>query len=65
MRENDYLPESCPVCGYFGTIGEFLHRGDKYHCRLICPNCGAATDIVESLEEAVDAWMDGDVTEAK
>lgn len=63
MSENDYLPGACPVCGYFGEIGEFLKRGDKYHLRLVCPRCGARTDFVESIDEAVDAWLDGDVEE--
>lgn len=63
MRENDYLPSACPVCGYFGIIGDFLKRGDKYHLRLVCPQCGARTDFVESIDEAVDAWLDGYVEE--
>ena len=54
MRENDYLPDACPICEFFGTIGEFLKRGDKYHLRLVCPQCGARTDFVESTDEAVD-----------
>lgn len=63
MRENDYCywPNICPVCGFFSTLGEFLKREDKYHVRLVCPQCGARTDFVESIDEAIDAWLDGDV----
>ena len=63
MNERDYLPGACPICGHFGTIGDFLKRGDKYHLRLVCPQCEAHTDFVESIDEAVDAWLDGDVEE--
>lgn len=66
MRENDYLPSACPVCGYLGHVSEFIKRPktDKYHLRLVCPQCGATTDYFESISEATDAWLNGEVEEA-
>ena len=64
IKLNDWLPESCPICGYFGEVHEFLRKGDKYHMRLVCPTCGASTDFYESLDEAFYAWMDGEIEEA-
>lgn len=65
MSEDYYIPGDCPVCGYFGYVSEFIKRPkiDKYHLRLVCPQCGATTDYFESISEAMDAWLNGEVEE--
>ena len=65
LNDDYYIPDACPVCGYFGYVSEFIKRPktDKYHLRLVCPRCGARTDFVESVDEAIEAWLDGDVEE--
>lgn len=62
MPEDNYLPGSCPVCGYFGKVGEFLVKYDNGRVRLACPKCHSFT-VTGTLWDAICDWINGKVEE--
>ena len=56
----------CPFCGgkaavllnpqyYFSDAGQIQHR-QKLFYRIACHACGALTQLMETKQEAIEAW---------
>lgn len=59
---DSYMPGSCPICGYLGTVREFAITAENV-VRLECPICNAMTRYRPTLNDALSDWVDGKVEE--
>jgi len=60
---DSYMPGSCPVCGYLGTVREFAVTAENV-VRLECPFCNAMTPYRPTLDDALTDWVDRKVEES-
>ena len=51
----------CPSCGMVFDFGDGLWDLPNGKFYIMCPDCEAMTPDVDSQEEAVNAWNNGDV----